>query len=468
MGGIHAKAHKSVGPKCTKNIIPERRNYRVVQKKNGRSSERINELDSLQSAYNRLFHVNKLSTRASTPYLSINRNELEQLCGPLKEEEILRRGSGSNVTPSPTSDVEKEKNLPRRLLGTSGHVRYSQSFPSDQRSNCFDNDTSDSKSSTIHSDSADKLVQFEGGTFGLSTRIASESREDRSQGDDSGDTKVSTRPHLKVKPQVCMTMTGLSPARFRSTPPTTVQIEPGFKGTAADMPIGDANNLIEMKPTAKPKAAKSRVIPCLVDKPPTPPPKSCPTKRTRVNNRSPQPRFRSSSNCRFEDRSKTLPTLRRAPSPPVLRKYSSPRSNSPPMSSEGDLWACVSPVSQPAESTLRQKRCSSTSRHSVTEATSGRSQCLSRIEYTFYIYDTETYQRPFYDKRVEAIARATSCNICLHKPPPGHRSVFYKGMRVLPVTISARTMVSLKRCIARLDIQYPYFNVKAFCPPDMY
>ncbi|VEL23371.1 unnamed protein product [Protopolystoma xenopodis] len=91
----------------------------------------------------------------------------------------------------------------------------------------------------------------------------------------------------------------------------------------------------------------------------------------------------------------------------------------------------------------------------------------ARLEYTFYIHDVEAFQRPFLDRRVEAVARSCQCAITLHQIEPGQPPLYYKGVRVLPVTVFARHLNSLKRCLARLDSQYPHFNVKAFFPPDI-
>lgn len=468
MGGIYTKIHKNAGPKRAQNFIPERHNYRVVQKRNKRLPEPLNEVDSIQSTYNRLTHVDKLSKRASTPCLSFNRTELKQLYDPLKRDEIIGRVSPLNIPPSSSSNWEEKVNSPRRPNESTGNVRHSSFSASDYKTSRVSINTCELKSSTKPSDGVTKLVHFEGKTFDFFPASTSEEHEGSSKGDDSVDARVASIAQVKPKPQMNTMTCTLSSTNSPSPLPKAVQYEPPFRGMMADRSTGDVINLPEVETPTKAKFPKQAVKPCLAEKPPTPPLKQFPMKQTRANEQSPQPRFRSVSRGRFVDRSKKLSTLRHTPSPPVQNRYSSPRSSSLPKPSEGDRYVRASSLSPRPQSPLRHKRSSSASRHSVTEAISDRSQCLSRIEYTFYINDTETYQRPFYDKRVEAIARSTNCNVCLHKPPPGHKPVFYKGMRVLPVTISARTMVSLKRCISRLDMQYPYFNVKAFCPPDMY
>ncbi|CAH8476821.1 unnamed protein product [Heterobilharzia americana] len=91
------------------------------------------------------------------------------------------------------------------------------------------------------------------------------------------------------------------------------------------------------------------------------------------------------------------------------RSHSSVEASSPPV-------RLLKPITQQPENESGQEK----------------SHCLARIEYTFYINDTESYQRPFYDRRVEAIARASQCSIFLHKPLPGNKPILYKGMRVYP------------------------------------
>ncbi|KAA0188683.1 hypothetical protein FBUS_10385 [Fasciolopsis buskii] len=214
------------------------------------------------------------------------------------------------------------------------------------------------------------------------------------------------------------------------------------------------------------KSTRRELTSRLSDKPPTPPPK---------------PNLVKSSNAAIQNSSLTVrsqyansktvsPTNMKQTyhSPSTKQKSLTIRSNSAPRSPTMKDCAIPKPLSYSVPSSPAKPKRSGSQISSSDADRREKPTCLSRIEYTFYINDTEAYQRPFYDRRVEAVARASQCNICLHKPPPGQKPIYYKGNRVLPVTISARTMVSLKRCMARLDIQYPYFNVKAFCPPDMY
>lgn len=88
----------------------------------------------------------------------------------------------------------------------------------------------------------------------------------------------------------------------------------------------------------------------------------------------------------------------------------------------------------------------------------------SRLEYTFYIRDTAEHRRPFIENTADAIARGCQCTIELIQPGKGFPPVFYKGVRVCPVTITTTNMANLRRCLARLDSRYPGFNAKAFMP----
>ncbi|TGZ55034.1 hypothetical protein CRM22_010519 [Opisthorchis felineus] len=206
----------------------------------------------------------------------------------------------------------------------------------------------------------------------------------------------------------------------------------------------------------------------LTDKPPTPPQKSKTTNLPTLPERWPPRPAGSAAKIRAADSGLQFSPMNRLPTPKLRDRTPSARSSSLSRPSTSDGWSRIPQDRVSPLTVLKPRRSSSISQKSESESNTDKQQNLSRIEYTFYINDTEAYQRPFYDRRVEAIARASQCSISLHKPPPGHKPVYYKGIRVLPVTISSRTMVSLKRCIARLDMQYPYFNVKAFCPPDMY
>ncbi|KAM7535921.1 hypothetical protein Aperf_G00000091517 [Anoplocephala perfoliata] len=88
----------------------------------------------------------------------------------------------------------------------------------------------------------------------------------------------------------------------------------------------------------------------------------------------------------------------------------------------------------------------------------------SRLEYTFYIRDTAEHRRPFIENTADTIARGCQCTIELIQPGKGFPPVFYKGVRVCPVTITTTNMGNLRRCLARLDARYPGFNAKAFMP----
>ncbi|KER31683.1 hypothetical protein T265_12942, partial [Opisthorchis viverrini] len=206
----------------------------------------------------------------------------------------------------------------------------------------------------------------------------------------------------------------------------------------------------------------------VTDKPPTPPQKSKTTNLPTLPERRPPRPVESAAKIRTTDSGLQFSAMNRLPTPKLRDHTPSVRSSSLSRPSTADGWSRIPQDRASPLTVLKPRRSSSVSQKSESDSNTEKQQNLSRIEYTFYINDTEAYQRPFYDRRVEAIARASQCSISLHKPPPGHKPVYYKGIRVLPVTISSRTMVSLKRCIARLDMQYPYFNVKAFCPPDMY
>lgn len=88
----------------------------------------------------------------------------------------------------------------------------------------------------------------------------------------------------------------------------------------------------------------------------------------------------------------------------------------------------------------------------------------SRLEYTFYIRDTDDQRKPFDDNTADAIARGCQCTIELITLEKGCPPVYHKGMRVCPVTITTTNMNNLRRCLARLDNQFPNFNAKAFFP----
>lgn len=235
--------------------------------------------------------------------------------------------------------------------------------------------------------------------------------------------------------------------------------------------LRDITSNIFKSPTSSPSVKSKGSVHTLevtrvLDKPPTPPP--------RIVNSKPQ-----TPSAQVTHTPLKLKNSRYSPS--VRSNYAGSLSSPKPRPQTGRSASLPRPPSAykptPPNNQLHQqsminkpRRSSSISQKldNTNTTPTEKQHCLSRIEYTFYINDNEECQKPFFDRRVEAIARASQCSVCLHKPPAGHKPVYYKGIRVLPVTISARTMVTLKRCIARLDIQYPHYNVKAFCPPDMY
>ncbi|KAF8568104.1 hypothetical protein P879_01828 [Paragonimus westermani] len=278
-------------------------------------------------------------------------------------------------------------------------------------------------------------------------------------------TKVSNRPpNLMQQSRLAKLSHAPSTNSVKATPKSIEAFAPSKKPHADD---------VQRSPSPKHLRTNSKLATYtethhLAEKPPTHPPKARISKVQDFTFRNGHIPRRSSGRITLAGSVAYYTKDHQSPSSLIQKPSPSPRTGSLPRPSTVDKWLSVPPADSPAESPVQLRRPASTSQNSQTKVVIEKPQCLSRIEYTFYIIDTEAYQRPFYDRRVEAIARASQCTICLHKPPPGHNPVYYKGLRVLPVTISARTMVTLKRCIARLDMQYPYFNVKAFCPPDMY
>lgn len=107
-----------------------------------------------------------------------------------------------------------------------------------------------------------------------------------------------------------------------------------------------------------------------------------------------------------------------------------------------------------------------TPRRTVSREISKRAPGLpqSRLEYTFYIRDTNEQRRPFNENTADAIARGCQCSIELISLGKGFPPVFHKGIRVCPVTITTTNMTNLRKCLARLDAHYPEFNAKAFMP----
>ncbi|KAH9284483.1 hypothetical protein ECG_03010 [Echinococcus granulosus] len=88
----------------------------------------------------------------------------------------------------------------------------------------------------------------------------------------------------------------------------------------------------------------------------------------------------------------------------------------------------------------------------------------SRLEYTFYIRDTDEHRRPFDESTADAIARGCQCSIELITLGKGFPPIFHKGVRVCPVTITTSNMTNLRKCLAKLDAHYPDLNAKAFLP----
>ncbi|VDK20191.1 unnamed protein product [Taenia asiatica] len=107
-----------------------------------------------------------------------------------------------------------------------------------------------------------------------------------------------------------------------------------------------------------------------------------------------------------------------------------------------------------------------TPRRAVSRDVSKRTPGLpqSRLEYTFYIRDTDEQRRPFDENTADAIARGCQCSIELITLGKGFPPIFHKGVRVCPVTITTSNMTNLRRCLAKLDAHYPEFNAKAFLP----
>lgn len=85
------------------------------------------------------------------------------------------------------------------------------------------------------------------------------------------------------------------------------------------------------------------------------------------------------------------------------------------------------------------------------------------IQYTFYVDDTDVCTKPFYDRRMVAIAKTCRCRIYFHaKADEMEKPLYYKGKPVRPVTITSPDMACLKRCLGSIDSQFPNFNCKAF------
>ncbi|KAL5108946.1 hypothetical protein TcWFU_005302 [Taenia crassiceps] len=115
---------------------------------------------------------------------------------------------------------------------------------------------------------------------------------------------------------------------------------------------------------------------------------------------------------------------------------------------------------------LRHPTPINTPRRAVSRDVSKRAPGLpqSRLEYTFYIRDTDEHRRPFDENTADAIARSCQCSIELITLGKGFPPIIHKGVRVCPVTITTSNMTNLRRCLAKFDAHYPEFNAKAFLP----
>ncbi len=125
--------------------------------------------------------------------------------------------------------------------------------------------------------------------------------------------------------------------------------------------------------------------------------------------------------------------------------------DSPMPDGKGDRPSLVSP----RESRVQNSTLSSLSRPGM----SGEKV----LEYTFYIDDTDQMKKPFYDRRICALINIDGCRVSLlDRGFSDKKKIYYKGMPVRPVVITAPTMPSLRRCLGRIDTQFPHFNAKAF------
>ncbi|KAF5402842.1 hypothetical protein PHET_03466 [Paragonimus heterotremus] len=464
MGGVHTKSCKHDEVK-----LPRRRDYRVESSKRFSRADRFKELLDIETALGGLSASNESRMRASSPCLSMTTCQSKQ---PHTESKMETRTSWSSSSTSQyTQSVNQQKhssvcespmdaigNLRHTLMLTPNITQPKSEFSeklelTDSKSDITLFNTESHKSRKI-SATTQPTIQDDHLHDGDSRKTPAM----RSTEAPEGLTNLTQRPRFAKRSSVpSITSTKVTPKSIEAFEPSK------------NLHTGDVQSSLSPKLLrTNSKSVTHTETPYLAEKPPTPPPKA---QTFKVQN----PTFRNGYISQRPNLRRTLAgpnayltKSRQAPSPLMQKHSPSIRTNSLPRPSTADHWLSVPPGDPALESPARLRRSGSTSQNSETEVLIEKPQCLSRIEYTFYINDTEAYQRPFYDRRVEAIARASQCNICLHKPPPGHKPVYYKGIRVLPVTISARTMVTLKRCIARLDMQYPYFNVKAFCPPDMY
>lgn len=85
------------------------------------------------------------------------------------------------------------------------------------------------------------------------------------------------------------------------------------------------------------------------------------------------------------------------------------------------------------------------------------------LQYTFYVDDVEQVKKPFYDRRICALINIDGCTVnLLDREANDKKRTYYKGTPVRPVVISAPSMSALRRCLGRIDTQFPHFNAKAF------
>ncbi|CAL8071202.1 unnamed protein product [Calicophoron daubneyi] len=472
MGGFHSKSHKNVKSRSEERPVL-RHNYRAVgQKKNRRTRFDPFELWVNTGAAFRNSSSQNRGITSSTPCLSVAPSEPKRF-----DVQSKTNRKYSHTPPAATEWSEVAAN-PKKYKQHSATLENNDK----NRTKKFARHKS-SNGSKLKSGSAVVIAEAQnsGGLEGVERNNTVDSSLSALNVQSEGVRQLDDHsPNLKYSGENSQqTISAMGGDELPQMPPKSPKINRKRSPKEAEKAVNNSRDLstgdtrVLPSPTLKSKQQCAYICnitkPCLVEKPPTPPPKivlSRPVTPVMQNSNlavrsSPQRKTFGAANIRHS-KSSRLSNLS------YDRYLPTSRASSLPRPSTADQWLGTSSADSFSGTPLNMRRPSSLSQPSDGDTSVERPHCLSRIEYTFYINDTEAYQRPFFDRRVEAIARASQCNICLHKPPPGHKPVYYKGMRVLPVTISARTMISLKRCMARLDMQYPYFNVKAFCPPDMY
>ncbi|KAF7258905.1 hypothetical protein EG68_05059 [Paragonimus skrjabini miyazakii] len=464
MGGVHTKSCKHDEAKP-----PRRRDYRVESGRRFSRADRFKELLDIETALGGLSASDEGRMRVSSPCLSMTTCQSKQPHTELKAEAKESWSSSSTSQYTQSLNRQKHSSVRESPMNAIGNLRHTFMLTSNikQPKSEFSEklELTDSKSDAKLFNIESYKSQKKSATTQSTTQDDHFHSGDSRKASAANSTKASNGlTNFTQQPRSAKLSSVPSMTSMKVTPKSTEAVEPSGNLHTGDVQPSLSPKLLRTNS----KSATYTETPYLAEKPPTPPPKAQIFKAQNLTFRngyiSQRPSVRRTSvgpnACHTKGR--------QTPSPLMQKRSPPTRANSLPRPSTADQWLSVPPGEPASESPARLRRSGSTSQNSETEVLIEKPQCLSRIEYTFYITDTEAYQRPFYDRRVEAIARASQCNICLHKPPPGHKPVYYKGIRVLPVTISARTMVTLKRCIARLDMQYPYFNVKAFCPPDMY